>query len=125
MALPLNSALDVNYLTQIYGDDASIVQIIFEAFLSDSLPRWKTLKTLIEKEDIAEAASVVHGIKPSFTMAGLTAIRVKVEELERDIHNEKDTQDLIAHYLRINTDVENIVPILEKEAINLAKLVQQ
>ncbi|WP_254560880.1 Hpt domain-containing protein [Dyadobacter diqingensis] len=122
MALPLNPALDVSYLTQIYGDDASIVQIIFEAFLSDSLPRWKSLKALIEKEDIAEAASVVHGIKPSFTMAGLTAIRVKVEELEKDIHNEKDTQDLIEHYLKINKDVEHIVPILEEEAVKLGNL---
>jgi HPt (histidine-containing phosphotransfer) domain-containing protein len=122
MALPLNPALDVSYLTQIYGDDASIVQIIFEAFLSDSLPRWKSLKALIENEDIAEAASVVHGIKPSFTMTGLTAIRVKVEELEKDIHNEKDTQYLIEHYLKINEDVEHIIPILEEEAVKLGNL---
>lgn len=122
MALLLNPALDVSYLNQIYGDDASIVQIIFEAFLSDSLPRWKSLKTLIENEDIAEAASVVHGIKPSFTMAGLTAIRLKVEALEKDIHEEKDTQDLIAHYERINEDVAYIVPILEEEALKLGNL---
>jgi len=123
MALPLNSALDVTYLNQIYGDDASIVQIIFEAFLSDSLPRWKSLKSLIENEDVAEAASVVHGIKPSFTMAGLTRIRAKVEELELDIHNEKDTKDLIAHYLEINKDVESIIPILEEEAVKLGNLI--
>lgn len=122
MALSLNPALDVNYLNQIYGDDASIVQIIFEAFLSDSLPRWKSLKALIEEENIAEAASVVHGIKPSFTMAGLTDIRSKVEALERDIHNEADTKDITAHYLRINEEVERIVPILEEEAEKLGHL---
>lgn len=122
MALPLNPALDVSYLNQIYGDDASIVQIIFEAFLSDSLPRWKSLKVLIEDENIAEAASVVHGIKPSFTMAGLTDIRAKVEALERDIHKELDTHELIAHYLRINEDVERIIPILEDEAEKLGHL---
>jgi HPt (histidine-containing phosphotransfer) domain-containing protein len=122
MALPLNPTLDITYLNQIYGDDASIVQIIFEAFLSDSLPRWKSLKTLIENEDIAEAASVVHGIKPSFTMAGLTAIRAKVEDLEKDIHDEIDKQDLLGHYLKINEDVENIVPILEEEVLKLGNL---
>lgn len=122
MALPLNPALDVNYLTNIYGDDASIVHIIFEAFLSDSLPRWKSLKGLIEDEDITEAASVVHGIKPSFTMAGLTRIRGKVEELERDIHNEKDKEDIMAHYLEIDKDVESIIPILEEEGEKLKQL---
>ncbi|SEI99342.1 Hpt domain-containing protein [Dyadobacter koreensis] len=122
MALSLNPALDVNYLTQIYGDDASIVQIIFEAFLSDSLPRWKSLKSLIEDENIAEAASVVHGIKPSFTMAGLTGIRLKVEALERDIHDEVETKEIVAHYLRINEDVERIIPILEEEAEKLGHL---
>ncbi len=122
MALSLNPALDVSYLDQIYGDDASIVQIIFEAFLSDSLPRWKSLKSLIEQENIPEAASVVHGIKPSFTMAGLTAIRTKVEALERDIHNEVETKEIVAHYLRIDDEVELIIPILEAEAEKLGHL---
>jgi len=122
MALSLNPALDVNYLNQIYGDDASIVQTIFEAFLSDSLPRWESLRALIESENITEAASVVHGIKPSFTMAGLTGIRTKVEALERDIHNEVDKTELIAHYEDINADVVQIIPILEEEAKKLGQL---
>ncbi|GLU52446.1 Hpt domain-containing protein [Dyadobacter frigoris] len=122
MALQLNPALDVNYLNQVYGDDASIVQIIFEAFLSDSLPRWQGLQTVLEDENLTEAASIVHGIKPSFTMAGLTGIRPKVEELEKAIHAETDINDLIAHYHRISKDVYSMTPILEQEAERLGKL---
>lgn len=122
MDLQLHPALDVNYLTQVYGDDASIVQIIFEAFLADSLPRWQGLQTVLENENLVEAASIVHGIKPSFTMAGLTAIRPKVEELEKAIHEEVEINDLIAHYRKISEDVNYIAPILEQEAERLSKL---
>lgn len=122
MALQLNPALDVNYLNQVYGDDASIVQIIFEAFLTDSLPRWQGLLSILEREDSIEAASIVHGIKPSFTMAGLTMIRPKVEELEAAIHAENPTPDLIAHYHRISEEVNFMVPILKEEAERLGKL---
>jgi hypothetical protein len=122
MALQLNPALDVTYLSQVYGDDASIVQIIFEAFISDSLPRWQGLLTVLENEDLIEAASIVHGIKPSFTMAGLTKIRPKVEELETAIHAETPLPDLIAHYHRISADVNFMIPILEGEAERLSQL---
>jgi HPt (histidine-containing phosphotransfer) domain-containing protein len=122
MALQLNPALDVSYLNQVYGDDASIVQIIFEAFLSDSLPRWQNLQSVLESEDLTEAASIVHGIKPSFTMAGLTSIRPKVEELEEAIHAETPIGDLIAHYHRISEDVYFLVPILEEEVERLSKV---
>jgi hypothetical protein len=122
MALQLNPALDTTYLNQVYGDDASIVQIIFEAFLSDSLPRWEGLLAVLESENLIDAASIVHGIKPSFTMAGLTEIRPKVEELELAIHAETPTSDLIAHYHRISEDINVIVPILKEEADRLSKL---
>lgn len=122
MALQLNPALDVNYLTQVYGDDASIVQIIFEAFLSDSLPRWQSLQRCLEDEDLKEAASIVHGIKPSFTMTGLTNIRPKLEDLEKDIIAKVDTSDLINLYHEITADVNAVTPILELEAERLSKI---
>ncbi|TDE10221.1 Hpt domain-containing protein [Dyadobacter psychrotolerans] len=122
MALNINPVLDINYLDQVYGDDASIIHLIFDAFLSDSLPRWHTLKTAIDNEDLTEAASIIHGLKPSFTMAGLTWLRPKVEDLERAIKSNADTSFLQESYKYLSDQLNPVLPILKTESERLAQI---
>jgi HPt (histidine-containing phosphotransfer) domain-containing protein len=122
MALHINPVLDVNYLDQVYGDDASIIHLIFDAFLSDSMPRWHTLKTAIDDRNLDEAASIIHGLKPSFTMAGITALRPKVEHLERLIKGASETTELRHHYDEIEAELTPILPVLQSEAIRLSQM---
>ena len=122
MTLQINNELDVNYLNQVYGDDASIINLIFNAFLSDSVPRWESLKDAIDNRDLDQAASIVHGLKPSFTMAGLTLLRPRVEDLEKAIKANQDTPELQKYYGEISEDLNKLLPILETEAERLGKL---
>ncbi|CAG4998922.1 hypothetical protein DYBT9275_02109 [Dyadobacter sp. CECT 9275] len=122
MTLNINSSLDVTYLSQVYGDDASIISMIFEAFVSDSYPRWMGLKQTLDAGNLAEAASVVHGIKPSFTMTGITWLRPKVEEMERAIKANADADTLFNFYAEISAELGPLIPILEEESKRLASL---
>ena len=122
MALQLNPALDAAYLDQAYGEDPVILYMIFDAFLSDSLPRWHTLQQALEANDLKESASIVHGLKPSFTMTGLTMIRPKVDELERAIKNNEEQANLLERYSSISSELKVIVPILEEESERLKQL---
>jgi len=121
MALQINPLLDTNYLEHAYGDDATIIHLIFDAFLSDSLPRWHTLKLALNDEDMAQAASILHGLKPSFTMAGLTWIRPKVEIMEKAVKEGADITVLKEHYAKISEEINQLMPILETESERLRK----
>lgn len=122
MALQLNPALDLAYIDQAYGEDPVILYMIFDAFLSDSVPRWQSLQGALESGDLKEAASIVHGLKPSFTMTGLTHIRPKVEVLEKAIKDDAPAAQLLEMYRSISVEIEEIIPILESESERLKQL---
>lgn len=122
MALQLNSALDLAYIDQAYGEDPVILHMIFDAFLSDSVPRWQSLQGALLSGDLKESASIVHGLKPSFTMTGLTFIRPKVEVLEKAIKDEQPSEELLEMYERISAEINGLLPILETESERLKQM---
>lgn len=122
MDLQLNTALDVEYLTKIYENDATIIQIMFDAFLTDSAPRWKDLKETIESRDFPKVASVAHSIKPSFSMVGLTWLHPKIAELEGTAKNNPDFDKIQSLYKEITEELIRMEPILKEEGIRLATL---
>jgi HPt (histidine-containing phosphotransfer) domain-containing protein len=122
MKLSINPALDLEYIDRVYGDDANIISSIFNAFLSDCLPRWNSLGQLIEDKNKKEAASVVHGLKPAFTMAGLGPIKIKVVQLEDLILKDAEKVTQLALYDEINKKMDVMVPILAEEAVRLEQM---
>lgn len=122
MDLQLNPALDLAYIEQVYGDDPVILYMIFDAFLSDSVPRWHSLHKALHMEDMKESASIVHGLKPSFTMAGLTWIRPKVEVLEQAIKENETPENLMTIYQTISAELNELLPIIEQESERLKQL---
>jgi HPt (histidine-containing phosphotransfer) domain-containing protein len=123
MTLTINPKLDLNYIDRVYGNDANIISLIFNAFLSDCLPRWYILKSLIEEQNKEEAASLVHGLKPSFTMTGLGPIKKKIEDLEQLILTNAEKEVQSALYSEIDEEMEVMVPILKEEAARLESMV--
>lgn len=119
MSLQLNPVLDLAYIDQAYGEDPVILYMIFDAFLSDSIPRWQTLQGALQSGDLKEAASIVHGLKPSFTMTGLTFVRPKVEVLEKAIKENAPGETLLSMYDEISGELATLTPILETESDRL------
>jgi HPt (histidine-containing phosphotransfer) domain-containing protein len=122
MDLKLNPILDVDYLTKIYDNDATIIQIMFEAFLSDSVPRWKELSALIENREFEKVGSIAHSIKPSFSMVGLTWLHPKIAELESTAKNTSDGEKISTLYNEITDELLKMEPILISEMQRLGSL---
>jgi HPt (histidine-containing phosphotransfer) domain-containing protein len=122
MPLELNPALDLNYIDRVYGDDHQIISLIFNAFLSDCLPRWYALQQSIDDQNQKESASVVHGLKPSFAMTGLGDIKKKIEALEQLILTNAGKEKQAELYSEINSQMTVMVPIIEYEAARLEKM---
>lgn len=122
MELELNPLLDVKYLKQVYGDDHNIMHLIFDAFITDSLPRWRNLEDVIDQQNLIEAASIVHRLKPSFTMTGLTALRSPVEELEQLIKNQASKEKQVRLYHHITQELDKLIPVLSSESERLGAM---
>jgi HPt (histidine-containing phosphotransfer) domain-containing protein len=122
MPSTINPALDLKYIDRVYGNDANIISLIFNAFLSDCLPRWYILEQLIEEQNQKEAASLVHGLKPSFTMTGLGQIKKKIEHLEQLILKDAGKDEQAALYSEINKEMDIMVPIIKHEAARLEQI---
>ena len=120
--LNLNPELAVNYLQEIYGDDATIIQLMFETFLMDVAPRWEALATLIQDQDYTKVGEVAHGLKPSFSMIGLTWLHPKVESLERTARFEADKSAIISLYQEISAELTRMKPVIEQEIARLTAL---
>ncbi|HEV7351120.1 Hpt domain-containing protein [Telluribacter sp.] len=119
--LNLNPALDVDYLQQIYGDDAVIINIMLETFLADSLPRWDDMGELLQSGQYSQAGDLAHGLKPSFSMVGLTWLHPKVEAFERIARYESDRTALPTLYQEISAELRRMKPILEEEVARLGE----
>ena len=111
--------LDANYLEEIYGGDQSILQIMFETFLEDSLTTWEEIAIAIESEDFQKVAALAHQIKPSFSMVGLTHFHPKIKVFEELSKVNPSKQVLLAHYLRLDVEVKEAKEVVE---IVLSKL---
>jgi PAS domain S-box-containing protein len=86
-----DESLDVDYLNSIYDGDVEYAKEMFEIFFDSSAVEFRMIEGLLEDNSMSEAKSIVHKLKPSFSMVGLTQVGLLMDELERKL--EDDTQN--------------------------------
>lgn len=111
----LNPLIDAKYLEEIYGDDTSIVQIMFESFLEDALPTWEKILAAINTKDFKHVSELTHQIKPFFSMVGFPYLHPKVQELELYAKQMPDFETLLSKYQSLSIDVKQVQMIIEQE----------
>jgi DNA-binding response OmpR family regulator len=106
--------LNSTHLATLYGNDIEHASLIFETFLTESLPDFYTIFDALEAQNYVDIKSKAHRFKAAFSMVGLTQIEKQLTDLERNIFNY--SQHKISEILK-NMDVKiaNFKPILEKE----------
>jgi DNA-binding response OmpR family regulator/two-component sensor histidine kinase len=109
-----NKKLNCTHLATLYGNDLEHASLIFETFLTESLPDFYTIFDALETQNYAEIKSKAHRFKAAFSMVGLTQIEKHLTDLERNIFNY--SQHKISEILK-NMDVKitHLKPILERE----------
>ena len=51
-----HALINAKYLDEIYGDDLSIIQIMFESFLEDSIPIWEKILEVINSQNFLQVS---------------------------------------------------------------------
>jgi HPt (histidine-containing phosphotransfer) domain-containing protein len=106
--------LNGTHLATLYGNDMEHASLIFETFLTESLPDFYTIFDALDAENYADIKSKAHRFKAAFSMVGLTQIEKQLTDLERNIYNY--SQHKISEILK-NMDVKitHFKPILNRE----------
>ncbi len=98
-----SEGFDESYLQEMYGEDLSQLQEMFELFLTVIADENETLKSAVKENDFDTAKAVTHKIKPTFTMIGLSSITDQIKSLENEYRTSGDeskfvnqTSDLIS-----------------------------
>lgn len=114
--------INTQYLGEMYGDDISIVQIMFESFLEDSLPVWEKILDAINHNDFKQVSEMTHQIKPSFSMVGFPFLHPKIQELELYAKENPDYSELLSKYQSLSIDVKQAQFVIEEELKKLNEL---
>lgn len=110
-----NPLINSQHLEEIYGDDISIVQFMFESFLEDIVPTWEKILDAINTKDFKKVSDMTHQIKPFFSMVGLPFLHPKIQELELYAKEMPDFETLLSKYQSLSIDVEQAHLVIEEE----------
>ena len=77
--------LDVPYLESFYEDDYESALEMFEMFLDQIVPEIKELEALTAAQSWAQLRALIHKVKPTFSMVGLTFLTDKAAMIEKDL----------------------------------------
>jgi PAS domain S-box-containing protein len=113
-AEPVRS-LDHKRLTELYGTDTAYTLEMFDMFLTDIVPEMAELPILCQDEDWPALAQLTHKLKPTLGMVGLSWIEDKMNEMELRIKQGTKKQLIEIYCNEIIDDVNEMLPILQKE----------
>ena len=77
--------LDVSYLESFYEEDYESALEMFEMFLDQIVPEIKEMEALLETKAWVQLRALVHKVKPTFSMVGLTFLTDKAAAIEKDL----------------------------------------
>ncbi len=106
-------------LNEMYGDDKEYAADMFHTFLTEVVPDFGTLQSLINGGDWDSLAKAVHKLKPTLAMVGLTELEKRMLDFEENIKQAPEKEDLLKTWKNIFDDINQSLPIIQNE---LAKL---
>jgi hypothetical protein len=116
-----NPLLNTTYLHEIYGDDLTIVQIMFESFLEDNIPIWEAIAEEINNQNYRKVAEMAHQIKPSFSMVGLTFLHPKIHDFELYAKANPNPTELLAKYDMLAVEINHAKWVIKDDLKYLTK----
>lgn len=109
------ASLDRKRLQELYGNDKEYAADMFKTFLSDVLPDFAHLQSLLNQQDWASLSKLAHKLKPTLGMVGLTDLESKMLHLETNVTQNPDSESLQGLLNTVQEELEDNILILKKE----------
>jgi len=117
-AFSFNPMLDTAYLRKLYGDNFEYAAELFQLFVSCIERELKDVRSAMERQDWEKMRSLVHKIKPNFSMAGLTWLTKSMQVIYNKLHA-KDYQEVPELMNAVLRDFEVYLPVIREEQARL------
>lgn len=117
-----NPLLNADYLHEMYGDDLTIVQIMFESFLEDNIPIWEKILDEVNNKNYKQVGEMAHQIKPTFSMVGLNFLHPKIQDFELCAKTSPNGNLLLAKYDNLAVEVNHAKLVIKDELRRLNQL---
>ena len=88
---------------------------MFEIFFESSALEFRLIEGLLEQGSFSEAKSIVHKLKPSFSMVGLTQVGLLMDELERKLNDESQNDYSKSLFRNVSEMYLSQEPLLKEE----------
>ena len=118
-----NPLLNSDYLQEIYGDDLTIVQIMFESFLDDNMPIWEKISEEINNKNYKAVGEMAHQVKPSFSMVGLTFLHPKLQDFETFAKSNPDGTELQKRFETLAVEINHAKLVIKDELKRLNEFI--
>lgn len=115
--------LDTELLETMYGDDLDYAFEMFEAFRDNVPKEFKSIQPLLDGEKWPEVARLLHKIKPSFGMVGLSELEKALEQMEQSAKNQPNKANLHTMFMQVQNLFDVGTRIIDNEYSKLKKII--
>lgn len=110
-----DSSLDSSYLDSIFAGDVDYAKEMFEIFFESTAVEFNEIEPYFENNDFGAAKGLVHKLKPSFYMVGLTKIGGLMDELELRLQDSNNNESSRILFNKIKEMFASSESILRKD----------
>ena len=86
---------DLSYLEMVSDGDKEFIEQVVESFIENNAQIIISLKEEQEAKNWVKMGQLIHKIKPSLEMVGLTPLKEKIVQAETNLKNEANIEETI------------------------------
>ncbi len=113
---------DENLLDKFYLGNLEHLTLVFSSFKTALVDDLSLIKNAYKQNDLATIKSVVHKIKPNFSIVGFSKLSDTCEMIESTIVNTKELGITELEFNNFIEEIETVMELLDIEINNLSKI---
>ncbi|WP_461093189.1 Hpt domain-containing protein [Spirosoma gilvum] len=107
--------LDINFLTELYGEDRDYAAAMFETFMESVLPEFNVLEQQIQTQSWEEVYQLAHKLRPPLKMIGLTHLETALIQVETMAIEHTETDRVYDVWQAFYTTLLGKMPLVQAE----------
>ena len=107
--------LDIQFLSELYGDDKEYAACMLETFVDSVLPEFAVIHEQIQAQRWADVHPAIHKLRPTVLMVGLTHLEASLILLESLLFKQDQADRINAIWQDFYTTLQSQHPLLEAE----------
>ena len=92
-----STEVNIDLLTETFGNDNEFIASLLEIFIKETPDDYNTMRTCVEQEFYARAASMAHKLKSSFMNLGMTQHGYHLQQIESNIIKRDGVEEAKKH----------------------------